>query len=281
MMCLYRLPHGQYGYSGHVINLPQDVKCFANTLPTTLDVVLVRKEGGTGSHKDFRMHRSKILLALQWLQENNKYYSGITIDQTALALLPIDGELDGLSTIILPMDDESEFSNKIDEDDEYTFGTFVPMGPSKTTEQEVVRQSVTDCQITGQSNITTLSWPDIHNTPINEFTTEGYNIITCAFPVLFPTGSGDFSSPRIHKVTTGNYFKHLIMYKDGHFAKSPRFSFFALNTGMRWRALQARNIYVRQHPRDAQLSLQTKLNMCSSSGALYVKPSSGLMFFCP
>ena len=25
IMSLYRLPHGQYAYSGHVINLPQDI----------------------------------------------------------------------------------------------------------------------------------------------------------------------------------------------------------------------------------------------------------------
>ena len=31
-MSLYRLPHGQYAYSGHVINLPQDVTSFANSL---------------------------------------------------------------------------------------------------------------------------------------------------------------------------------------------------------------------------------------------------------
>ena len=28
----YRLPHGQYGYSGHVINLPQYVGSFGNSL---------------------------------------------------------------------------------------------------------------------------------------------------------------------------------------------------------------------------------------------------------
>lgn len=32
MMSLYRLPHGQYGYSDHVITLPQDVSSFAKTL---------------------------------------------------------------------------------------------------------------------------------------------------------------------------------------------------------------------------------------------------------
>ncbi len=35
IMSVYRLhvPHGQYGYCGHVINLPQDVASFATTLP--------------------------------------------------------------------------------------------------------------------------------------------------------------------------------------------------------------------------------------------------------
>ena len=33
IMSVYRLPQGQYGYSGHVINLPQDVASFAQSLP--------------------------------------------------------------------------------------------------------------------------------------------------------------------------------------------------------------------------------------------------------
>ena len=44
IMSIYRLPHGQYGYSGHVINLPQDVASFATSLPrlpSELDVIVV------------------------------------------------------------------------------------------------------------------------------------------------------------------------------------------------------------------------------------------------
>ena len=37
--------------------------------------------------------------------------------------------------------------------------------------------------------------------------------------------------------------------------KHPRFQFFALNTEMRWRALPTGRVYVKQHPGDAQLSL--------------------------
>ncbi len=67
--------------------------------------------------------------------------------------------------------------------------------------------------------------------------------MSCAFPTLFPTGAGDFLAPRLHAVTIGNYFKHLMMYGDGEFAKHNRFRYFALNTEMRWRALQTGRIY--------------------------------------
>ena len=45
IMSIYRLPLGQYGYTGHVINLPQDVVSFANSLPrvpSELDVLVER-----------------------------------------------------------------------------------------------------------------------------------------------------------------------------------------------------------------------------------------------
>ena len=48
IMSLYRLPHGQYVYSGHVIKLPQDVASFVNSLsrlPSELDIIVVQKEG--------------------------------------------------------------------------------------------------------------------------------------------------------------------------------------------------------------------------------------------
>ena len=93
----------------------------------------------------------------------------------------------------------------------------------------------------------------IGGVPINEFTTKGY--FSCAFPTLFPTGAGDFSGQRQNQVTIGNYFKHLMMYDDNRFTKHPRFRFFALNTEMRWRALQTGRVYVKQHPGDTQLSL--------------------------
>ena len=110
----------------------------------------------------------------------------------------------------------------------------------------------------------TVSWPPNSATPINEFNTECY--ISCAFPALFPTGAADFVAPRPLAVTVGNYFKHLLMYVDGRFA---RHLYFALNTEMRWWALQAGRIYVRQHPHDAQLSVEELRDMVSHEGEVF------------
>ena len=57
------------------------------------------------------------------------------------------------------------------------------------TEEGSVRKSIDNCQQTS-SNASTMMWPTIGGTPINEFTTEGY--FSLAFPTLFPTGAPEF-----------------------------------------------------------------------------------------
>ena len=56
LMLVYRLPHGEYCYSGHVINLLQDVVSFTSNFPrdpSQLDLIVVRKEVPNESHQDF------------------------------------------------------------------------------------------------------------------------------------------------------------------------------------------------------------------------------------
>ena len=95
IMSVYQLPLGQYGYSGHVINLPQDVASFVCSLPrmpSQLDVVVVCREGAAGSHKDFKVRQPHVLQALQWLMENNPYFREVSLDHAGLAQLPENGE---------------------------------------------------------------------------------------------------------------------------------------------------------------------------------------------
>ena len=280
IMSVYRLPQGQYGYSGHVINLPQDVATFAQSLPRLpreLDVIVVRKEGANHTHRDFRVRRAVVLRALQWLLSNNQYYRalGVTIDTNALEQLPHDENMATFTSVTessLSPDtsttDHQATSDAAAEDescDAQLPQSFVPVAVPSRTEQEAVQQSVQQWQ--SSSSNAALMWPSIGGVPLNEFTTEGY--FTCAFPTLFPTGAGDFLGQRQVQVTIGNYFKHLMQYDDGRFARHPRFRFFALNTEMRHRALQTGRVYIRQHPGDAQLSLDELRDMIGRQGEAF------------
>ena len=235
-MSLYRLPHGQYGYSGHVVNLPQDITSFATSLPrlsSELDVIVVRKEGANQSHRDFHVRRSVVLRALQWLLANNVYYRNIRIDPDTLALLPEDGDITGLCSVTLesPGASDQEMPPTQGEDvNPYKadLPTFVPINVNLwMTEQETIMKSVQECQSSRPSAAPpAVMWPPSRSTPINEFNTEGY--MSCGFPTVFLTVAADFVAPRQHAVTVGNYFKHLMMYEDGRFTKHPRFCYSAL-----------------------------------------------------
>lgn len=193
IMTLYRLPHGQYSYSGHIINLPQDVSSFANSLPrlpNQLDVIIVRKQGSTETHHDFRVRRSVVLCALQWLITYNVYFHNITINYDALTLLPEDAAISDLCVMTINSD-KSEPSAQSDLYCAPHHSSFVP----DLTQQQRIRHSVNQEPATKA----TLPWPPISHTPINEFITEGY--VSCAFPSLFPSGSADLLAPRAHTVT--------------------------------------------------------------------------------
>ena len=272
IMTIYRLRHGQYGYRGHVINLPQDLTTFATSLPRLpkeLDILIVRKEGSDCTHRDFRVRKSKsvVLGALLWLKHHNKYYRNVNIDYDSLNELPEDGNLSGLTGIKTSRNVEEDIPLLENDENSHDAESFVPIAAQKLIELEAVKKSVADGQKSSPRNI--VPWPSRADAPINEFVTEGY--ISCAFPTLFPTGAGDFLAPRERVVTVGNYFKHLMRYDDGRFARHPRFRYFALNSEMRWRALQTGRVYIKQHPSDARLSLDELRRMIDCGGEQFSK----------
>ena len=61
---------------------------------------------------------------------NNKYYRDVTIDSTALALLPVDGVLPNLQTITVSVTNGDIQNPSQDDEDPYTAhlgSTFVPL----------------------------------------------------------------------------------------------------------------------------------------------------------
>ena len=60
-------------------------------------------------------------------------------------------------------------------------------------------------------------------------------------------------------------YAHACMYEDDQFARHSHFIFFALDTEIRCRVLQAGRIYIRQHPSDVQLTVD---ELCDMVGRL-------------
>ena len=163
--------------------------------------MLVRREGANGTHKDFQVCRSKVLDAFIWLKPNNTYFHSISLNHVALAQLPEDGNFTNFSTVRVenqPCDD----GNGEPSDDPYNAflpGSFVRVAHTRETEQNMVRLALLQSHCPSQP----LPWPQVSGAAVNEFQTEGY--MSLAFPTLFPTGSADFSAPRLHSLTIGYY----------------------------------------------------------------------------
>ena len=119
VMTVYRLRGGQNGYRGNVINFPQDIQEFTNRLPrhpSTLDVLVVRRQSGSNStsFRDFNVRRSKVANALIWLKSNNRYYKDIIIDTETLQSLPENGSI----TTLLPQIQNDQTTEENSDEDE-------------------------------------------------------------------------------------------------------------------------------------------------------------------
>lgn len=150
------------------------------------------------------------------------------INSENLSLQPEDGNIFDEHIVMV----ESEFIDIADESEgcrmiiylEHVFQVIIRLLQLKKI---IIRQSLQE----DRSASSPITWPIRGQNLINEFSTEGY--FSCAFPSLFPSGAADFLSTS----NTGNYFKHLLLYNDGQFAKHCCFRSFALNTEMRYHAL--------------------------------------------
>ena len=282
IMCLYRKHGGQHGYRGHVLNVAQDIQGFLDQLPANVNeipILFVRRAGDSNTHIDLRVRRGRVLTAILWLQQNNPFYADISISVANLNALPHDGVPDNLQSVsnhapdTLSHDDEHPLLAD-DQPDDITdcssldnpnsqhgdtpnanSTSFLPLPSRGATEAEAIRSTI--------DGTDPLEWPNADNTTlINEFKTAG--LATMAFPTLFPYGKGDPTCPsRQHPVTLTEAFKHLNHYAevvDGvnhwRFASHPRFPYWSLNMKIRHQLISQSNVYIRQHPADAELTVE-------------------------
>ncbi len=287
IMRVYRKHGGQRGYKGHVLNLPQDVQSFLNRLPSQVadvPVMVVRRHGADDTHKDFTVRRHRDLEALLWLKTNNPFFKDIEIDRQVIQSLPANGVPDELRYVI----DDNEPSVHAENEgppqeptmcanasvEELILGndssSFIPMRQRQRKDGAAIQDAVNDSLML----VDPLDWPSTEGNVVNEFKTDG--LATMAFPTLFPYGKGDPTNrARQHGITLTEAFKHLIKFAEKlengkfewRFASHPRFPYWALNMKQRHQLLSQANIYLRQHPADANMTMEELKQMVNSMSA--------------
>ena len=192
---------------------------------------------------------------------NSAYNVGSEFDHES------DTEMD--CTTVTPWNIQDPDNDSADDDDtiDRNCTSFIPVPQQEQTEIESIQS------IIQEKSATPLPWPELSKSPINEFTTEGF--ATMAFPTLFPYGTGDPTTKcRQCSISFSESFKHLISYGETinkkiiwRFATHPRFMYWALNMKQRHHLLSQANVYLKQHPNDAALTLQQLKNMVDTSAS--------------
>ena len=102
IMRVYIKPGGHRGYSGHCINLPQNITEIASALsryPKDISVIVVKVIGKNNTFKDVNVRRHKVDSAFLWLIQNNPHYNDVKVDNSALCSLPENGVPFDISTV--------------------------------------------------------------------------------------------------------------------------------------------------------------------------------------
>ncbi|KAK3929433.1 Bifunctional lycopene cyclase/phytoene synthase [Frankliniella fusca] len=231
---VYRLIGGQTGYSSHVINFFQDVKEVAKVLPHTVSnlkgIVNVCYDK-LKFHKDFKIRKQKVLDALLFLKEKNKYYYDIVIDSAAVASLPCDDFFHGNRSDMEDLVDDAPCQVEVISTAVPSTGFFHP--------EDKLKHS--------------MNWPHINTDAVKELTRP---YIAQAFPVLFPYSEGDLHEVRDKNLTPRIYFQYLMDFEDGRFSSHKIFPYFGLNTVMRWECLSKGTIYIKDHPNLKKMNIE-------------------------
>ena len=280
IMRVYVKPHGQRGYSGHCINLPQHIEELESVLPRyarDLSVIVVNMKGRDNTFKDVKVRREKVYNAFLWLVRNNPHYRNVTINQHALESLPINGIPSDITTVesdsnilseemILP-----DLGPPTDNDQDKVYNqsaemsSFLPACEKQTQEVDAIKNQLFPNE--------PINWPTVDDQPINEYQTPF--LATLAFPTLFPDGTGDPTNPGILKdIPLGEKIKHLIKFADYinckwvfRFASHPRFTYWAFNMIQRKRVLQQSGIFFKQNPGEAHLTIDELREMAASGNS--------------
>ncbi|CAK5270706.1 unnamed protein product [Mycena citricolor] len=253
----------QLSYKDHIINFPQNIENVAAKLPRLpedIDIVIIRREGvDLSQHVDYVVRRDKVRDALEYKIAHDPDYANLGApDEATLSQLPLNGSVvnrlsvcregrqDGQAAMPAGPVQAAAVSGDNDEEGESatTVGGVLNLGNPVREEVTEIRDGANRAISGLRYEQTVITAPTVDANPISEYT-PGY--MTRAFPTLFPNGTGDFFAPRQRKIELGEYFKHLLRFEGGRFARHQRFPWFAFNTLQRHRVKSQAKIFVKQN----------------------------------
>lgn len=225
----------RFRYRGHIINLLRDSGSIYKRLPVLpedVGIIIIRPRNTSIDarlsrqfSRDFHVRREAIRQWLKFLTLHHPGYSDIVVDEDHLAQLPEDGSV--MDRIISKDADEVDVEDGTQQD---------VANKSEGANQSVVPDLQTsDAEIHGVGRKAS-SGPSRHTETTTKSLTE-FNVsqalLTWAFPTLFHRGRAEFVVPRVRSVEYVSYVQHLLRYRDGRFARHPRFIYAVFNIIMR------------------------------------------------
>ncbi|XP_071943751.1 uncharacterized protein [Antedon mediterranea] len=221
-MKLMNLPKGgQNGIHGPVVCVPSNTIETVKILPRPkaddqlISVKLKRKLSYKGYYKYKFVNTTNVIQALEYLQDHNKWYFDVAIDEkwhNYLSKENIQSANDNVEDqqTCVENNDEDEVEDRL-------------CGVAFDTSLQPVdrRQNVVDEYF---RDIICCA-PCENNSPIALLSNESNE--AKSFPVLFPTGQPTFHDARDVKITLGRYLQNRLMHIDNRFANNTEFIFYA------------------------------------------------------
>lgn len=224
----------QSSYTGHSVNILKDAAKVYFALPVApedLEIVMCLPTNAHQSplssgqfESSFVVRRANVHVWIQHLCKKHPGYKDIRLNREALSSLPENGNV--MHRISLTRTKEVRVDDALDPSTE-------PSPPVVSAVPSVAVERADGLASGGA--VPPRDVPGIfRHVPMSEFSSR-HASLSLAFPTLFPVGMAEFNRPRMRAVTYAQYIEHLMKYKDGRFARHPRFRYVVFNQLMRIR----------------------------------------------
>ena len=238
------MPKGQQRkIKGAICNVPVDCDQTCNVLPrpperSGIIMLKLKRKLSFRGHVYFKAVRPDIILnALNWLRDNNPFYSSITINIKNIDINLTQQQLrtcsEQDSEMCSSMGEGTPQHKGVDDDNEEVEN---PLNEFRAPTTETCLQSVLpDYPVTVnvQQNNHTKSHgneildiaPGQNKHPVSFMT--DMHCEELAFPVLFPNGRFGYTAERSVNLSPSKYFNVRLLHHSGRFAMNPEYLFFA------------------------------------------------------